>query len=292
MKISLIVICSVALMSFTPPVHAGKKNHKNSGHGGAASKPAQQGDTANFAKSKGAGNPGKSNGWNNQQYSNKGKKWNNATRAGASSGAQAHKANWNANTNNWNKPQYSKKGKNWSNANHASSGAHAYKTNWKVKTKHYNLSYRYNPTIQNVRFQNNYRIAGAEHWNGGTYAAFRNYHPEWHDRSWWRNRYNRVVFISGGWYYWNGGWWYPAWGYAPNAYYAYNGPIYGHNGLPPDQVIANVQAALQQQGYYDGGVDGLLGSVTRAALANYQRDHGLYITSAIDRPTLESLGMS
>jgi len=48
-------------------------------------------------------------------------------------------------------------------------------------------------------------------------------------------------------------------------------------GLPPDQAIANVQATLQQQGYYRGEVDGELGPLTRAALANYQRDHGLYM---------------
>ena len=114
----------------------------------------------------------------------------------------------------------------------------------------------------------------------------------WHERNWWNSHYNRVVFAYGGWYYWNAGWWYPAWGYAPNAYYAYDGPIYAYNGLPPDQVIANVQSALQQQGYYQGEVDGLLGPLTGAAVADYQRDHGLYITSAIDRPTLTSLGMT
>ncbi len=62
----------------------------------------------------------------------------------------------------------------------------------------------------------------------------------------------------------------PAWGYAPNAYYAYDGPIYGYNSLPPDQVVANVQAALQEQGYYQGEVDGLLGPLTREAIAGYQ----------------------
>jgi peptidoglycan hydrolase-like protein with peptidoglycan-binding domain len=41
-----------------------------------------------------------------------------------------------------------------------------------------------------------------------------------------------------------------------------------------------------------GEVDGLLGPFTRAAVATYQRDHGLYVTSAIDQPTLESLGMT
>ena len=62
--------------------------------------------------------------------------------------------------------------------------------------------------------------------------------------------------------------------------------------MPPDQVIANVQEALQQQGYYQGEVDGLLGPLTRAALADYQRDQGLATTAAVDEPTLDSLGLS
>jgi hypothetical protein len=146
--------------------------------------------------------------------------------------------------------------------------------------------------IQRVRFERNRRIAGSEWWTGPHYHVFRNYRPVWYDRSWWNSHYNRVVFRLGGWYYWNAGYWYPAWGYDPGAYYAYDGPIYAYNDLPPDQVVANVQAALQQQGYYQGDVDGLLGPLTRAAVATYQRDHGLSITSAIDRPTLESLGMT
>jgi peptidoglycan hydrolase-like protein with peptidoglycan-binding domain len=54
----------------------------------------------------------------------------------------------------------------------------------------------------------------------------------------------------------------------------------------------DLQATLQQEGYYRGEVDGMLGPLTRSALANYQRNNGLYITSAIDRPTLESLGIT
>ncbi len=112
-------------------------------------------------------------------------------------------------------------------------------------------------------------------------------------QGWWRQRYNRIVVIGGGAYYWNAGYWYPAWGYdQANSYYPYDGPIYGYNDLPPDQVIANVQSALQQQGYYHGEVDGLLGPLTRAAVADYQRANGLVETAAIDQPTLESLGMS
>jgi len=53
-----------------------------------------------------------------------------------------------------------------------------------------------------------------------------------------------------------------------------------------------VQSALQQQGYYRGEVDGLIGPLTRGAIADYQRAHGLYTTSTIDQPTLQSLGIT
>ena len=161
------------------------------------------------------------------------------------------------------------------------------------KAKRFNLQTKTRPaTVGSVTFQPNRHIQGSQTWQGSNYRVFRNYSSQWHERNWWRNHYNRVVFVYGGWYAWNAGYWIPAWGYDSNAYYAYDGPIYGYNNLPPDQVIANVQTALQQQGYYQGEVDGLLGPLTRAAVANYQRDHGLYITSAIDRPTLSSLGMT
>ena len=161
------------------------------------------------------------------------------------------------------------------------------------KAQRFNLATNTRPTkFASVNFQQGRRIQGSQNWQGRNYWAFRNYRSAWHDRSWWHNHYNRVVFVYGGWYAWNAGYWYPAWGYAPNSYYAYDGPIYGYNSLPPDQVVANVQAALQQQGYYQGEVDGLLGPLTREAIAAYQAEQGLYTTSAIDQPTLESLGMT
>jgi DNA-binding transcriptional regulator of glucitol operon len=182
---------------------------------------------------------------------------------------------------------YSKKTKQWKG------NTAAFQSNKKYKTQRFNLASNTRPAkFNSVKFQQNRRIQGSQYWQGKNYWAFRNYSPAWHDRSWWHNHYNRVVFVYGGWYYWNAGWWYPAWGYAPNSYYAYDGPIYAYNSLPPDQVVANVQAALQAQGYYQGDVDGLLGPLTREAIAGYQRDHGLYETAAVDEPTLESLGMS
>src|SRR5438132_2048154 len=162
------------------------------------------------------------------------------------------------------------------------------------KAQHFNVSKQPNMAkAPPVKFQQGRHIEGSEHWQGQHYTAFRDYHAEWHDQGWWQNRYhNNIVFVFGAPYFFNAGYWYPAWGYYPNAYYAWDGPIYAYNHLPPDQVIANVQAALQEQGYYHGEVDGSIGPLTRAAIADYQRDHGLYETAAIDEPTLESLGMS
>ena len=162
------------------------------------------------------------------------------------------------------------------------------------KPQHFNLPTKTTPKkVAAVNFQQGRRIEGSQNWHGSNYQVFRNYKSEWHDQGWWRSHYNnRVVFVYGGWYAWNAGYWIPAWGYAPNAYYAYDGPIYGYNNLPPDQVIGNVQTALQQQGYYHGEVDGLLGPQTRAAIADYQRANGLAETSTADQPTLQSLGMA
>jgi Putative peptidoglycan binding domain len=163
-----------------------------------------------------------------------------------------------------------------------------------LKPQHFNLPKQPNTAkAPPVKFQQGRRIQGSQNWQGQKYTVFRNYKSEWHDRNWWHGHYgNNITFVFGSPYYWNAGYWFPAWGYAPNAYYAWDGPIYAHNRLPPDQVIANVQVALQQQGYYRGEVDGLIGPLTRGAIADYQRDHGLYTTSTIDQPTLESLGMS
>ena len=140
-----------------------------------------------------------------------------------------------------------------------------------------------------ARINNNFHSAA---FRGNQYAAFRNYHRQWHDRGWWRSHYNRIVFVSGGWWYWNAGYWFPAWGYAASAYYPYDGPIYGYNGMQPDQVTVDVQQQLQRDGYYDGPIDGSLGPMTREAIAAFQADNGLSVTSVIDQPTLAALGVA
>jgi hypothetical protein len=122
--------------------------------------------------------------------------------------------------------------------------------------------------------------------------AFHRHRHEWHDRDWWHNHCDTIVFVTNAYYFLDGSYWYPAFGYDPlNSYYDYDGPIYTYGNLLPDEVIANVQVALQDAGYYYGQITGSLSFDTRAALANFQRDYGLEITGAIDEATVETLGL-
>jgi hypothetical protein len=131
-----------------------------------------------------------------------------------------------------------------------------------------------NPSSTNQAHQN--------HWN--------NCHHH-HNHNWWHNRCAALIFWDWGWWGWYDGWWYPAWGYDPYSYYAYNEPIYGYGDLPPEQIIAGVQVALQEQGYYNYAIDGQMGPQTRAAIGQYQADHRLPVTYGIDQPTLGALGI-
>ncbi len=149
-----------------------------------------------------------------------------------------------------------------------------------------------NTTAQKRNWQNNNHNQN-RNWNSVTWAeARRRHHRDHHDRHWWTSRYTRFALFGTGYYFWDGGYWYPAYGYDPGYNsYSYDEPIYGYDDLDPAQVITNVQTELQRLGYYRYAVDGTMGPATRAAIANYQRDRGLSITSAIDGPTLESLGL-
>ena len=163
-----------------------------------------------------------------------------------------------------------------------------------IRARHANFHAQPKPQqVPPVAFDENRRIRNSERWEGQKYAAFRSYHPCRHDKDWYHSHHLRIVLICGGYYYWDNFYWYPAWGYNPSvSYYVYDGPIYsGTLAEPPDQLIADVQAALQDLGYYDGEVDGILGPATQNALAVYQDDNGLYETSAVDQPTLDSLGL-
>jgi hypothetical protein len=157
---------------------------------------------------------------------------------------------------------------------------------------------RRNRDWRNRDGRNRHRHRDWRSWQNNTSGTFtwdqarRRHHRQRHHRDWWRSRYNRIALFAGGYYYWDNNYWYPAYGYDPYySTYTYDEPIYGYGDLTPGQVIANVQTALQEQGYYDDEVDGLIGPRTRAALSDFQRDNGLPITAAIDGPTLKALGL-
>lgn len=148
-------------------------------------------------------------------------------------------------------------------------------------------------------FQNHSVNRGIAHATRANYhvrpyrEVFHTYHPSHHNRVWYTSHYDRVVIVGGGYYYWDAGYWYPAWGYDPAfSLYVYDGPIYSYDNLPPDQVVVNVQTQLQDEGYYTGEVDGQVGPQTRDALGAFQADHNLEVTSAIDEPTVEALGLA
>lgn len=125
------------------------------------------------------------------------------------------------------------------------------------------------------------------------FDALKRCRHERHDRNWWHRHCRTIVFVNTGYYYLDANYWYPAYGYSSAYdYYDNDGPIYTYGELLPDQVIANVQAALREAGYYVGPITGSLGPATRAALSNFQRDYGLIITGAIDEPTVQTLGLN
>jgi hypothetical protein len=133
----------------------------------------------------------------------------------------------------------------------------------------------------------------AQNFTGRQYnEVLQNFSRERRPRDYWRQRYDRIVQVRGGHYYLHNNYWYPAWGYDPGfTTYIYEVPVYAYRGLPPDQILSEVQRELQMLGYYRGAVDGLFGPLTRNALRQFQRDYGLPVTGAVDEATLWSLGM-
>lgn len=141
-----------------------------------------------------------------------------------------------------------------------------------------------------------------------------NWHRDWDRRSdhWWHG--HRCHFFNGSWivfdlgfYPW-GPYWYPYdyYGYDYYSYpYGYAPGYYGSDVYEPEQyydqnnydvtvqnadsIVGNAQEKLAQQGYYDGGIDGILGAETRRAIARFQSDQGLRVTGVLTRDTLSAL---
>jgi SH3 domain-containing YSC84-like protein 1 len=65
--------------------------------------------------------------------------------------------------------------------------------------------------------------------------------------------------------------------------------VAGHN--PENAENKTLQEALKAKGFYDGGVDGIVGPKTREALRDYQKSEGLPVTGRLDAATAEKLGV-
>jgi hypothetical protein len=145
--------------------------------------------------------------------------------------------------------------------------------------------------------------------------VFAQHSGEWHrdwDRSrdhWWHG--HRCHFFNGAWFIFDAGFdpWWPWW-YYPYDYYGYGYPYpysygydsgYSDSGDYDDQngyadqsgnsTVAAVQERLARDGYYRGQVDGVFGSETRAAIAEFQSNRGLRVTGSLTQQTLAALGL-
>jgi hypothetical protein len=126
-------------------------------------------------------------------------------------------------------------------------------------------------------------------WDSGRERSWRNYRyfyaPDYAYRGWDRDR---IYSWNNHRYHWYGGSWVlidPGYDYST---YAVN-----DSTLSPiaANTVAQVQFELQRAGYDPGPADGVFGSMTSGAIAQYQADHGLVVTGRIDRPLLLSLGI-
>jgi hypothetical protein len=181
------------------------------------------------------------------------------------------------------------------------------------------LANRGNQSFANARPRGNgqFRNGNATLRSDWQHHVFAQHSATWHrdwDRSrdhWWHG--HRCHFFNGEWFIFDAGFdpWWPGW-YYPYDYYGYGYPYpypYGYeydpgyydSGAYDDQnnyadqsgnsTVAAVQERLAREGYYRGQIDGVFGSETRAAIANYQGNHGLNVTGALTNETLAELGL-
>ena len=298
MRILLTLICCVGLALFAGAAQQNNNNqqYKKKGGGGNAAQQQVVTPQANKHLNKmgaGSGNPNAVN-YNQNKF-----KYQNQSNANKFKYQNQSGMNASGNPNKFKYQKQSQGGLNSSASNTSFNKSKNVNINKNItvnknfKVQKFNLGKTPKGNYQAVKFNQNYKIAGAQNWKGSKYVVFKNYHPQWQNQWWWNHHYSHITIVFGAPYYWNAGYWYPAWGYDPGASYYFDGPIYASNPeMDPGQVVANVQSALQQQGFYQGEVDGVLGPQTRAALAEYQSAQGIEPTGAIDEPTLETLGMA
>ena len=66
----------------------------------------------------------------------------------------------------------------------------------------------------------------------------------------------------------------------------------GDDAVPTEDAVRAAQERLKDLGYFPGMIDGNMGGATRGALAAFQTDHHIPVTSDLDAETTEVLGSS
>ena len=59
-----------------------------------------------------------------------------------------------------------------------------------------------------------------------------------------------------------------------------------------NRMVYHAQMRLLHKGYKPGPTDGVMGKKTKRAIANFQWDYGLSVTSVLDEPTMKALGLT
>ena len=88
-------------------------------------------------------------------------------------------------------------------------------------------------------------------------------------------------------------WWhpYPYYYDYPYDYSYYNyGPAYDYQYW--NDLAVSVQSELARRRYYQGAIDGIIGSGSREAIRAFQAAQGLPVTGVIDHKLLKALGIS
>jgi len=130
-----------------------------------------------------------------------------------------------------------------------------------------------------TRNYGNYYGGGTGYYYGGSAYPYYSYYSGSPYSNW-------SYGTSGGYYPYTYGGGYPYSGYNNN--YSYYTPTSGYNG----SMVAAVQRRLSQLGYYDGVVDGVIGPQTRSAIAAFESRNGMAVDGTINRPLLNTLGVS
>ena len=63
------------------------------------------------------------------------------------------------------------------------------------------------------------------------------------------------------------------------------------NSASFQRIAKQVQTALMAYGYYNGAIDGIIGSGSKSALSRFQADYGLKVTGTITPEVLDAFGI-